>query len=188
MADAGSGPFVHRLDALDRITDVNEAWVTFALENGAVMLTAAAVVGQSLWDYVVGDAPKHIYRQLFKQVRDGREITLPFRCDSPTVRRYHEMRIVGIEDAGIECQCRLLRQEVQDPGPVTLLDPGVFRSDLSVLMCAWCKRVKAPSGDWLALEQAIVVLQLLAQTPPPAVTHGICPSCRSALGAAQAPG
>ena len=181
MTDASADVFVYRIDRSDAITDVDEAWVTFARVNGAATLTAATVEGQSLWRYVIGVELSLIYRQLFKDVRSGRKITIPFRCDSPTQRRYFEMRMTVVEDAGIQFENRVLRQEVQDPGPVTLLDPSALRSDVSVLMCSWCKRVKEPTGDWLPLERAVVVLQLLSTTPPPSLTHGICPSCQSGI-------
>lgn len=171
--------FVHRVDAFDTVTDVNDRWLEFARENGAENLTADSVVGQSLWRYVVGADVLHIYRQLFKEVRSGRNITLPFRCDSPTVKRYHQMRIIGLDSGAIECESRLLRQEIQDPGPVTALDPTVQHSDRVVLMCSWCKQVQDPVGNWLPLERAVWVMQLLATTQPPAITHGICPSCQA---------
>ena len=174
-----SGPFVHSVDASDTITEVNDAWLTFAKDNGGESLTADAVVGQSLWQYVVGAETLHVYRQLFKMVRSGRDVTVPYRCDSPAVRRHFQMRLIGLADAGIECESRLLQQEAQDPGPVSLLDPAALRSDLSVRMCSWCKRVQDPLGNWLPLEQAVVVMQLLSTTPPPSITHGVCPSCQS---------
>ena len=179
--DEPDSRLVYRVDASDTITYVNPQWAKFARENDANSLAAASAVGRSLWDYVSGADTQQVYRHLFAEVRAGRTITVPFRCDSPTLRRYQEMRLTPLREGGIECESRLLKQEVRDLGPLALLETGGTRSNVSITMCSWCKRVQDPVGTWLDLEKAVAVMQLLSTHPPPAVTHGICSSCRSSL-------
>jgi hypothetical protein len=36
-------------------------------------------------------------------------------------------------------------------------------------VCAWCDRVRTPTGDWRPVEDH--------EIPGPTTTHGICPEC-----------
>ena len=96
MNDAQTGDVVYHIDALDMITDVNDAWVEFARRNDGESLTRQAVVGSDLWTYVSGAEIRHIYGQMIGEVRAGRDVSIPFRCDSPTVRRFHQMRMTAL--------------------------------------------------------------------------------------------
>lgn len=175
--------FVYRIDSSDTITHVDDAWVQFALDNGDETLTEAAVVGRSLWKYVSGDEVRHLYERLFEQVRSGREITIPFRCDSPTLRRFHEMQMSSLEDGGIVLECRLLREEPRTSRPTTLLEPGGPRGEELLVMCSWCKKVEDPLDGWLELDRAVEAMDLLARPLLPNISHSICPSCKEGLDA-----
>lgn len=128
--------FVYRIDASDMITDVNDAWVEFARHNGPESLTRAAVVGSSLWNHVSGVETQHVYQHLFERVRRGHRVSIPFRCDSPAVRRFHEMRMTSLDAGGIELACELLRQETRTPQPLALLESDVPRGGDLVVMCS----------------------------------------------------
>ena len=173
--------FVYRLDASDVITDVDDAWLEFARLNEAESLTRRAVVGSSLWNHVSGSETRHVYEHLFERVRTGLEVTIPFRCDSPAVRRFHEMHMTALDAGGIELACQLLRQEARTAAPMALLEAGVPRSETLVTMCSWCKRIKNPQDGWLELEGAIEVTLLLSESPLPGITHTICESCEESL-------
>ena len=76
--------FIYQVDGTDRITSVDANWVAFAAENGLPALTAEAVTGKSLWDYLTNSTSKQFYKIFMTEVREtGRAITVPFRCDSP---------------------------------------------------------------------------------------------------------
>ena len=174
MSDDPNRRFVYRIDAVDVISDVDDAWVEFAQRNEAESLTRTAVVGSSLWTHVSGVETRHLYRHLFAQVRTGREITIPFRCDSPTVRRFHEMRMTPLPAGGIELACELLREERRTQGPAALLEKSAHKSGEFIVMCSWCKKINVPQNGWMELEQAVQVMQLLSESPLPAITHAIC--------------
>ena len=174
--------FVYRIDAVDVITDVDDSWVEFAQRNEAESLTRTAVVGSSLWSHVSGDEVRHVYERLFEHVRSGREITVPFRCDSPALRRFLEMQMIPLKDGGIALECRLLREEPRTSRATTLLEPGGPRGEELLVMCSWCKKIES-LDSWLELDRAVEAMDLLSRPLLPNISHSICPSCKEALDA-----
>ena len=86
--------YVYRINPDDVIEFVNDAWVRFAVENGTPTL-AHEVIGSSLWNYISGPQVVHLSKELLARVRESRcDATIPFRCDSPRVRRFMRMKIM----------------------------------------------------------------------------------------------
>lgn len=170
----------YRIDARDRITFVSPAWVAFAINNGAPELTGESVLGKSLWDFVADRETRHLYGLVFEKVRrDRRPITIPFNCDSPTLRRFMELAISALPDGHIDLAGRLLREESREPA--RLLDRMAERSQSYLRICSWCKCVEAGGNDWVEVEDAIQGLTLFSSSVLPQLTHGVCPTCRSLL-------
>ena len=170
----------YRLDGQDRITFVNAAWDAFARRNGAPDLIGQRVCGTELWGYVADKETRHLYGLLFAQVRrTGQPITLPFNCDSPTCRRFMELRLAALPAGGLALTGRLLREEAREPAP--LLDSCTARSQSLLCICSWCKRIVAGSDEWIEVEEAIRRWSLFSAAVLPQLTHGICPACRSLL-------
>lgn len=168
--------FVYRIDAEDRIAYVNEHWDEFARENDALYLLGSEVLDLPLWSFLGQPDVRYLYRTLVAQIRaTGRSVTLPFRCDSPAVRRFMEMTMSRIEGAGIEFSCRILRLEPREP--VALLDPSATRSDEFIRMCSWCKRIALTEESWAEVEEAIRRLDLFGYVLMPQITHSICAAC-----------
>jgi hypothetical protein len=167
---------IHRVDAGDVLVFVDETWLRFAAENAAPALTADAVHGRQLWGFVADAETVDLYKLLFARVRQRRvSLRVPFRCDSPEARRFMEMEIAPWGEAGVECRNLLLR--VEPRSAVSLLEPAQPRSEELVVICSWCKRVQV--GDvFREIEEACRELALLAATPAPRLSHGICPECR----------
>jgi hypothetical protein len=166
----------YELDGEDRIRSVNEPWCAFARANEAEHLIDA-VVGTSIWDWIEGMEVRHLYQLLFSRVRRHRPIPrLPFRCDSPGVRRFMELDLSVLPDDGLLCKAQLKRTERRPP--VSLLDSSTGRSQALVIVCSWCKRVRVNRGLWLEVEQAVSALGLL-ESEPPGITHTICTDCES---------
>jgi hypothetical protein len=171
--------FVHRIDAEDRISHVNRAWLDFASENDAGTLDEKSVLGRSLWSFFTDLSTRHIYEVLVHQVREtGTEVELPFRCDSPAMRRHMRVTIRPGEGGTVEFASRVLRAEPRDP--VAVLDFLSNRGRPHVVMCSWCKNVETAEG-WQEVEDAVSTLDLLEAPVPPPITHGICPTCRDRL-------
>ncbi|RMF84814.1 MAG: hypothetical protein D6736_18575 [Nitrospinota bacterium] len=173
-------PFIHRIDAEDRIIFVNEAWLAFAQQNDASHLTREAVLGQPLWCFIAGEETQHLYTLLLSQVRStGQRRWIPFRCDSPDRRRFMEMEIALCAPGEVQFTSWLLREEVRPPLP--LFEAKQERSPTLLTLCSWCKKVKISPTEWIEVEEAIRRLDLFADPHPPRITHGICPSCLAAF-------
>jgi hypothetical protein len=175
LQSEGAGVCIHRIDAVDYIRYVNPAWLQFASENHAEHLIHR-VLGTSLWRHIGGLQVRGMYRVLLERLRiEQRPIYFPFRCDSPTLRRYMEMLLTALPNGGVEFRCSLVREESRRT--VQVLDPATSRSDERIVLCAWCKRVHG-HGVWMDLDEAIRISSLFDSPHSPQVDHDICPPCR----------
>jgi hypothetical protein len=167
---------MYELDSDLRIRSVDLAWSEFAVANGAPELVPPpGPVGQSVFTCIQDPTTADLYRRLFGSVlRTGRSVVLPFRCDSPALRRFLEMEILPGGLFGLQVQTRVLRVEAQPH--VALLDPAARRAGALLRMCGWCKAVEV-AGRWLDVAEAVVALRLFERDTMPGMTHGICPPC-----------
>jgi hypothetical protein len=161
------------------IVIVNEAWLSFADENDARNLTRDFVLGKSLWEFITDKETRHLYQIMLDKVRTSKSaITIPFRCDSPNCRRYMELKIEALTEDLIQFSSRILKQEFRDPNK--LLDESENRSNQTLTICGWCKKVKA-GAEWVEVEEAIEYFGLYENVPIPQLTHGMCPTCSENL-------
>ena len=179
--------FMYQVDADDRITRVSDAWIRFATENGAASLGRSDVVGRPLWEFITDLETGHLYRLIFERVRESRTSrTVPFRCDSPELRRFMELAIEPAADGHLDLTGRLLREEARPP--VAVLAPHPPDSSEMLSICGWCKRVCTgpDEGDWCEVEEAVTRMRLFDRTLLPQLSHVTCPACasraREALG------
>jgi hypothetical protein len=173
--DSDSREFVHRIDLDDRLCLVNDAWLAFAEENGW-RVGADAMLGTGIMSHVADAETRHIYRMLIDRVREaGHPARFHYRCDSPTLRRYMEMRMIRCRQGEIEFRSRVLRLERREP--IRVLDSALPHSrDQRLQICSWCKAVYV-QRTWLGLEEAVQRLGLFADAVLPQLSHGICPAC-----------
>jgi hypothetical protein len=168
--------FLWVIDNADKLIRVNDAWLSFARENAAPGLTAQAVLDQPLWRFIADPETTYLYKQIFAKIRSGKSpVRIPFRCDSPECRRFMEMKLSLLAGDSIEFLSKILKLEFRDP--VALLDPVAERSEESLKICSWCKKIFLPQAGWVEIEEAIRVLDLFAGPQFPQLTHGICHAC-----------
>ncbi len=167
---------VYRINAEDVIEFVNDAWLRFAADNGAGHLSHR-VIGTPLWDHVSGAPVVHLFKELVAKVRSRRAgATVPFRCDSPTIRRDMRMWLEPLPANRVEFRTWVER-EVAYAQPQSLLDLALARDpDALLRMCAWCKKIDA-EGAWRDIEDAAARLRLFARPTLPEISHGICGEC-----------
>lgn len=164
----------YRVDVSDRIVSASDSWDVFAAENKAPGLSKEEVLGRTLWDFIEGSETRHIFRLLLSKARACFSVMkVPFRCDSPEMKRFMEMEIRPLPDGSIDFVCTTLRTEARTP--VAFIDPDLDRSNEWRTICSWCKRVKMPGGEWAELEDAVRRLDLFGAKNPPQMSHGICP-------------
>jgi hypothetical protein len=168
--------YVYQISPDDVIEFVNDAWLRFAVENGSPKLSQE-VIGTSIWNHISGQSVVQLSRDLLAKVREsGCEVTIPFRCDSPWIRRFMWMNIAPLAQGRIEFRT-WIEQEEPYKKPIQLLDPAVPRDDANLVrMCAWCKKIDV-EGEWFEIENAIAYLRLFDFPTLPAITHGICKGC-----------
>jgi len=167
------------VDADDRIVAVTSNWLSFARQNQAPDLTPEIVAGRSLFDFISDWQTRYCYRTLVDRVRSTqRASTIPFRCDSPTARRYMELTISPRDKGHLWFESRLLSEE--ERAAIPLLDPMADHSKGWILSCSWCKRINA-LGDWVEVEVAIRHLDLFSGGPLPRISHGVCDDCGKQL-------
>ncbi len=175
--------FEYAIDKDDIITGVNEAFCAFARENGAVDLPDT-VMGTRLEQHLHGEPVLALWHDILEAVRaSGEPLELPFRCDSPEVRRYMRMRIEPTDAGGLHFYTRSER-EVRFSQPIALLDAHASHLGQLVRLCAWCKAVLLPSGEWVDIEEGVTRLGLLGSALGVDLTHGVCPTCEARLLAA----
>lgn len=121
---------------------------------------------------------------LLRRIRgEARRVELPFRCDSPDVRREMDIRIAASNSGRLVLFSARSRQEQPREAPQPLLDVNAPRGDGTVEMCGWCDRFLV-DGEWVEVEEAAARLNLFARSELPAIAHGVCPDCSEMLLAA----
>ncbi len=173
-----TGVLSYTVDPGDRVVGIDGAWDEFAARNDAPGLTREGVTGRPLFDYVAGGETQEIVRILLLRVRSGRGVSVAFRCDAPSRRRFLRLEMRSTPDGSVRCSSTLLSEEARPPQP--LLDPTVPRTGEFVHVCSWCRRVEV-NARWLEVEEAVSALGLFQEPALPAISHGICPDCSHLL-------
>lgn len=199
------------LDSNDRILSVDAAWVAFARDNDAPAL-AGKVVGQSLWGFIANPAVRELYRMLFRRIRaTEREVDLPFRCDSPAVKRFMSLSVAPADGprGTLSCRSSLLREAPQPKAALSL-----YAAIAAATLDSWEGATSghamttegqdyfgraagsAPVGEmlsicswckrldvhgWCEIDEAIDRGVALFSEPIRPITHGLCPSCESTV-------
>lgn len=191
MAENATQPIVltvHRLDSEDAISFVDADWVAFAHANWDRSLKIDTILGRSLWDFIQDQPTRDLWKLVLTRVREGQFVVrIPYRCDSPDLRRYMEMGIVPYPDGFIETLNHILREEPREPDPI--LDANAPRSEEQLDMCSLCKRVPDSNGStaltaaegiqpvWVEIEALSTRSQMMQEAVFPRLSHTVCPEC-----------
>jgi len=174
--------FIYRIDRTDTIVSVSDNWRSFADTNAwGSSLGSTDVVGHKLWDFIHDLETQHLYQNVFARARSGRSgmphehWDIPFRCDSPSERRYLQLLVEALPDESIQLTSTILRTESRSP--VRLLDVDTPRSTDMVTVCSMCKKIRVSPQQWVEIEEGLVRLRLFEADRMPQLTHGLCPSC-----------
>lgn len=166
------------LDEANVIVCVDDWWLAFAQENNASGLNEASVVGHMLWDFIADEPTRTLYKEIHDHVRStGHPITVPFRCDSPTLQRYMQLTISKHVDGQLLCESSLIRVVPQHH--LALLDSKQKRSKPYLTMCSCCKRSLIEPSGWLEIENIALKLQLFDKQAVPGIIYTVCPECEN---------
>lgn len=168
------------VDAADRIVAVDARWSQFAIANDAPELAApSGHLGLSVLDCIADSTTAMLYERLFRRVRETRSaVAFPFRCDSPTRRRFLNMNIERRFDGGLRLETTVTSIEVRPP--MALLGRRRDSNGVPLRVCGWCSFVDV-AGRWCEVEDAVRILRLFDHDLLPPVTHVMCPPCHERL-------
>ena len=169
--------FVYRIDTADIIVSVSDNWHSFAYNNAwDGDLQPESVVGSRLWDFIQDIETRHLYKTILDRVRAGKSCRpIPFRCDSPAVRRFLELQFKALPDGQIEITSRIIRTEARNS--VRLLDTDTPRSADILVICSMCKKIRVSPDQWAEIEEGLIQLRLFENDLMPSLSHGLCPVC-----------
>ena len=172
MVTSASDRVVFWLDEDDNIVRVNDVWDRFALANEGEGCSAGYVLGRRLRDFICGETTQILLDTLIVRAR---ALKTPFdrgyRCDSPTTKRFMQMRIVP-EEEGLRFEHWVVRTEPMR-APVRFVHAGL---DVEcVVRCSMCNRLSQPHG-WSEPDATSGL------PSPQHVIYGVCPDCQHALG------
>jgi len=166
----------YSLDHCDRIMWVSDEWVAFARENDAPALSRQNVLGKPIWDFIADEATCQFYREIFARVRATNDaIVVPFRCDSPTLRRHMRLEIRQESHQGIGLKSILEKVEPCELRP--LLHVRYKPSEGLITMCSCCKGVLIESRGWLSLEETYDYLERRHVVKRPSIRYTVCMAC-----------
>jgi len=168
------------LDPKDRIFAVDQAWDACARQDGFEDLTGSRIIGQPLNAFIADIQTTEIFRLLFVAVRQSRRsFNAPFRCDTPTLRRFMALDIEPDVGGWLRVVSAVLATQSRPHVPV--LDAATERANEVLRICGWCKKVPLPDGTWVEIEDAVQTLEVLQQSKLPRLSHGLCPECSECL-------
>ena len=173
--------YKYQIDEYDKIKCVSENWDKFAAENDALdLVSKPQVLNRPLWDFITDIETRHLYSIVIDRVRkENVPVDIPFRCDSPNLRRFMKMTIKPLSDNKVRFKSEIMRVEKREP--LKILDKNETRSNENIEMCSFCKKIKMAKNKWGDTEDAIQILHLFDYAKPPQITHGLCPECYQAV-------
>lgn len=168
---------IYRINEADQVVELGEEWNDFAHQNDAPQLTKENIVSLPIWHFIHDPETRHFHETLLLKVRRNRStLSVPFRCDSPAVRRYMTMNINPLPRNAVEYRCQIDRLEPREPVP--LLANQTSEGETFIRMCSWCKKIDCGRNHWLEVEAAIAKLGLFELATLPRISHTICDDCR----------
>jgi len=164
------------IDKNDIILEVNQEWNDFVKANQIEDIDATKIVGQSLWKYISHTGVLLLYEMVLKRARETqKKIILPFRCDSPSLRRFMQIEITPLQNDEIAFETQLLRSQSR---AAILFSEYNEKSNAPLLhICSWCNHFKVSENEWVEIEEGIKKFNLFSLDPLPMITHDLCKFC-----------
>lgn len=186
------------LDQLDGICFVTDSdgiiqsvgpshWDDFAFANEAGAITASAVVGKSLFDFICGDEIKDQLTRLMQRLADATfdSWVMPYRYDSPGIKRNMRLSVGPLRQSGqltgFVFQSVLLSRT--DRPPIDIFDFKARAKDAeqmsnlpTVTICSYCQLVKDcryTRDKWMEAENYYA----MGGASEVRISHGICEPC-----------
>jgi hypothetical protein len=171
-----STSLIYKLDEEDLIKDVSEGWDAFALRNNGKEACKEHVVGRPIYGCIAGGEVESFYQQVFSKTRSaGNAVSIPFRCDSPSDKRFLNLTVAAEANGDLKCTSKTLAV-VPRAEPIELQLVTGQGSASALYMCGLCKGVHLRANLWRELEVVAACEDINTFSKRPFV-QTICPSC-----------
>lgn len=160
------------LNEKDVITRTNVEWDQFAMKNDGLLALSHRIVGQPLFSFIQSDSTRMFVDVLINRARiSNQQVIKEYRCDSPTLRRFMEMKIIPLESKHLLIENRVVREE-----PLERVRKFVTLETSFLKRCSVCNRVQH-KGHWYAPDDAAINEEF--EEGFARVSYTICERCRS---------
>jgi hypothetical protein len=164
------------VDADNHIIGLSSNWEAVAeAGDAAASLASHKVIGQPLHEFISSDTTRMYIEACLKLCRlRNSSIFRPYRCDTPTHKRYMELQLTPLAHKAVEMKHFLLKEEPFET-PLHFEDISHDAHALpQLLRCSMCNKVRPIQGEhWSAPEH----YQPVKHSTP--VIHTICPDCNA---------
>ena len=172
---AASGIVELLVDRHDVIVALGTGWDDAATEGNAPALQGDALIGRSLYDFIDGDDTVMFVRVMLAGARSRGTVTVrPYRCDSPTHRRWMEMEMQPRGNGEVLIRHRLLRSALLPSRVAPLSGHGARLPK----RCSQCNQLRL-DGVWHEPDAPAVLEHLGKAGENFRVIYGICPQCQA---------
>lgn len=177
----GAGTVVeYAIDAHDMVVTLGEGWSEFAAQNEAPELVGAPT-GRTLWSQIGDPQLRDLWRTAVERVRAHEvSVSVPFRCDGPSSRRWFEMSLSPLPDGGVHFRSTMTFEMTRPRVPMLERSAPRDAAAPAVAVCSCCAE-GLHGGTWVPVEELLSSLRLLEHAPSPAVSYGICPRCCTSM-------
>lgn len=168
------------IDVDDRIIAVNGCRPDLLDAFTSEIPQAHLIVGQSLWDFVHGEAVRDLLKVLYQRVRAaGRSTFIPVRSDTAIARRLFEIELRPHTDQSIEHVAWPIWSETRRK--VHWLDPASPHDSRTYPCCVACMRINVADKLWQEIEEAQLALPPTKPKSVPRLNAIVCPGCRQSI-------
>ncbi|MFM2347269.1 MAG: hypothetical protein RL654_2022 [Pseudomonadota bacterium] len=166
------------LDGGDLILDVSPDWDAAALAaHGGHNALRAGVIGRPLGRFLHGDSTRLFIESALQATRLTQQPrTLAYRCDSPTLIRHMQMRLLPLPGHQLRVEHRVLQlQPRREPLRFEARQtPPTLQGGAPWLRCSICLWVCTPQGYWEPPEH-------VHAARPLQVDYVVCPRCQAEM-------
>ncbi len=167
----------YELDEKLVIVSIGGTWQVFAEANDGAELDADKVCGRSLWEFVEGETTRKWLNTIFQKVRSsGQGILIPYRCDSPELKRHMRMLVKpAAMDGHLILQHEIMHVEARSTPMHFCFEPKEHPDQHQ--RCSSCGRLK---GDdrWFEPTASFGGAHRFSVS----VSYSICEDCRKLVG------
>jgi hypothetical protein len=106
-------------------------------------------------------------------------VFVPLRADTANERRVIDVELHPAPERSIRHVRECLWTEARPA--IALLDGNYPRDSRVLLRCVWCARVQVRLGTWEEIENAQVMLGIVADETLPTIQETVCTSCKQSV-------